>query len=247
MNLSADGFVVFPRDEKLEAWAREAYSAALNVLSDPDMQKAWLRHGGTWFVGVDALPNSPDGSIGGMALRGAWQDLVAPPTHWHQAQLSVTYRGYPAQDQDESDAAHRYRVKRCGAHVDGLLLEDGRRYPREPHRFVLGLPLNDSDACPLVVWCGSHRPMRAALKAHIGDRDPRDVDVTEVYKATRATLFETCTPVEVTAKPGQAILLDRHVLHGIKPWEDNQTMPPEGRMVAYFRPLCDDASDWLAD
>lgn len=244
-DLRRDGFTVFAPDAAVAAWSAAAHRAAKAVVADPTMQARWLRHGGTWFVGVDALPSGPDGAIGGVPLRGPWQPLIQPPAIWHRAQLSVIYRGYPQQDESESDAAHRYRVARCGAHVDGLLLENGRRYPREPHRFILGLPLNHSDACPLVVWRGSHLRMRAALRAVIGDRDPRNVDVTEAYKAARAEVFQTCQQVEVRASPAQAVLLDRFALHGVTAWTEGVHLPPEGRMIAYFRPQVADPHDWL--
>lgn len=245
MTLKQDGFTVFARDAAVAAWSEAALGAALSVVADPAMQARWLRHGGTWFVGVNALPNSPDGTIGGVPLRGPWERHIQRPDKWHPAQLSVMHRGYPQKDPSESEAAQRFRVRRYAAHMDGLLLEDGRRYPREPHAFILGLPLNDSDACPLVVWQGSHLRMKAAMRAAIGVRDPRDVDVTEAYKAARAEVFETCTPVAVQAAPGQAVLLDRFTLHGVAPWQDGTRMPDEGRMIAYFRPQFSNPMDWL--
>ena len=245
MTLDRDGFTVFAWDAAVAAWSAAAHRAALAVAADPAMQACWLRHGATWFVGVDALPNGPDGAIGGMPLHGPWQRHIQLPDTWHPAQLSIIYAGYPKRDTDESEAAHRYRVRRCAAHMDGLLLEDGRRYPREPHAFILGLPLNDSDACPLVVWQGSHLRMKAALRAVIKGRDPRKVDVTDAYKAARAEIFETCTPVAVQAAPGQAILLDRFALHGVAPWKEGMTLPDEGRMIAYFRPQFSDPMEWL--
>ena len=159
----------------------------------------------------------------------------------------MVYPGYPQQDEDESDAAHRFRVKRCAAHVDGLHLEDGRRIVREAHAFILGLPLNESDACPLVVWRGSHLAMRAALAEDVGAGDPRGADVTDAYTNARAAVFETCAPVEVQMKVGQAVLVDRFAVHGVAPWRVGDSAPPEGRMVAYFRPEFDDPNDWLRD
>lgn len=245
MTLDRDSFKVFAIDAAVAAWSAAAHRMATAVAADPTMQARWLRHDGTWFVGVDALPNGPDGAIGGVPLQGPWERHVQPPETWHPAQLSVLYAGYPKRDIGDSEAAHRFRVRRCAAHVDGLLLEDGRRYPREPHAFILGLPLNHSDACPLVVWQGSHLRMEAALRAAIGARDPREVDVTDAYKAARAEVFETCTPVAVQAEPGQAILLHRFALHGVAPWQDGMVLPAEGRMIAYFRPHFAEPMDWL--
>lgn len=243
-DLSQNGFAVFDADPRVLAWAKAAYDAALTATSDPAMRRAWLRHGETWFVGVDALPNAPDGSVGGVPLAGPWEDAVEPPAAWHAAQVSVVYEGYPKRDAGESEAAHWFRVTRCAAHVDGLHLENGRRIMREPHAFILGLPLNESDACPLVVWRGSHRVMRAGLADAMG-AGTLGADVTDAYKTARAQVFEDCEQVEVQMQPGQAVLVHRHAVHGVAPWRDGMRMLPEGRMVAYFRPECADPNDWL--
>lgn len=241
--LARDGYVVFPHDPAVASWANAAYRAGKAVLD----QEGERRHGGTWFVGVDALPNAADGAVDGVPLAGAWRDHVKMPSVWHPAQLSVVFPGYPQQDPNESDAAHRYRLNRDAAHVDGLLPEgpQKRRYLREPHGFILGFPLDDVSASPLVVWRDSHKLMHAAFRAAFAGLAPQewgDVDVTDVYQSTRRAVFDSCDRVEITAAPGQAILLDRHLLHGVAPWAENA----EGkmRMMAYFRPLIDPA-DWL--
>ena len=241
---AADGFVVFDADPRVARWADAARAAGREVAADPQMQQRWLRHGKTWFVGVDALPNGPDGSIEGVALNGPWRDVVNWDT-WHPAQLSIIYEGYPQQDADESDAAHRYRVNRAAAHVDGLHLEATRRIIREPHAFIIGLPLTQSDACPLVVWRGSHSMMHAALSDGYSGGSPIGHDVTERYKAARARVFEACERVEVQMQPGQAVLLDRFLLHGVAPWKAGDVIPAEGRMVAYFRPVMTEPSLWF--
>ncbi len=241
-----DGFRVFPSDQAVAAWANAAHSVATRLLSDPDTRNAQLRHGQTWFVGVDALPNAHDGSLEGVALTGPWDHHLVPPAEWHRAQLSVVYPGYPKQDPDESDGNHRYRIKRYAAHVDGLLPvgPTRRRYLQEPHAFILGLPLNASGAAPLMVWPGSHRVMRAAFQDAVGFQDPCAVDLTEVYQNARVRCFESIDPVPVDIAPGQAVLLHRHLLHGVAPWEDGADGPPEGRLVAYFRPQYS-AKEWL--
>lgn len=242
-----DGYTVFDSDPATRDWAQAAFEVARDISADPQLRQIHLRHAQTWFVGVDALPNAADGSIAGVPLRGPWQDAVVVPQTWHAAQLSIVYPGYPGQDADESDANHRYRIKRCAAHVDGLLPvgADRRRYLREPHAFILGLPLNDVDAAPLMVWPGSQRIMGNALRRIIGNAPPEDVDVTDAYQAARRIVFETCAPVPVAAVPGQSILLHRHLLHGVAPWEGPQDCP-EGRMIAYFRPQFS-AAAWLKD
>ncbi|GLQ26164.1 hypothetical protein [Sulfitobacter pacificus] len=241
------GFAVFDVDRRVVVWAEAAHKLACRTAENPALRAANLRHGDTWFVGVDALPNAADGSIDGIALAGPWQNRIPEPAEWHPAQLSIVYPGYPKQDPGESDANHRYRITRHAAHVDGLLPigPARRRFLLEPHAFVLGLPLNHSDAAPLMVWPDSHHIMGAAFRALVGDNDPSTIDLTEGYQAARRHVFETITPQPVIAQPGAAILLHRHLLHGVAPWASDATAPPEGRMIAYFRPQFS-AAEWLA-
>ena len=245
--MKGDGFEVFDADPQVLRWAEAAHRIAVPIAADPDIRAANLRHQETWFVGVDALPSAPDGSIEGVPLRGPWQAQVPPTQVWHRAQLSIVYPGYPQQDPEESDANHRYRIKRAAAHVDGLLPIGAakRRFLREPHAFILGLPLNTSDAAPLTIWPGSEYIMGAAFRDLVGGNDPQAVDLTEGYQAARRRCFEQIEPEHIIAAPGQSILLHRHLLHGVAPWEDGQHAPPEGRMIAYFRPEFS-ATEWIA-
>jgi ectoine hydroxylase-related dioxygenase (phytanoyl-CoA dioxygenase family) len=179
-------------------------------------------------------------------LEGPWTDQITAPVRWHRAQLSIVYPGYPRRDPEESTANHRFRRDRHAAHVDGLLPlgPARRRYLKEPHAFILGLPLNDTRAAPLMVYPGSHEIMGAAFAALAEADDPTEVDVTEFYQATRREVFARITPRPVHARPGEAILLHRHLLHGVAARADGDEAPPEGRMVAYFRPLTS-ARRWL--
>ena len=251
--LAKDGYMVLPWDRAVASWAMAAHPEALKTTANPAQQDHWLRHGQTWFVGVDALPNAPDGSIGGVALGGAWQDLVQLPTQWHKAQLSVIYPGYPRRDAAETDSAHQFRLTRDAAHLDGLLAEGPgkRRHLREPHSFVLGIGLNavDAGASPLVVWEGSHHLIRAAFAAAFAGIRPADwanVDVTDIYQAARGQVFATCPRRLITPAFGQAVLVHRLAIHGVAPWERGARALPEGRMIAYFRPILVDPADWLA-
>ncbi|MFT7107027.1 MAG: hypothetical protein ACJAVT_001549 [Yoonia sp.] len=233
--LTRDGYAVFPHDPRVADWARAACEVGYDVLRGDGER----RHGNTWFVGVDALPNAPDGSVAGVPLAGEWLHHVKAPATWHAAQLSVVFRGYPRQDPTESDAAHRFRRNRDEAHVDGLLSEGAQkwRHLREPHGFFVGVPLNDVAASPLVVWRGSHLMMRSAFQRVYAGHDPSDwgdLDVTEVYQTARRVVFETCQRVPLIAKPGQAILIDRHLLYGVATWDPS--IVGDMRMVAYFRP-----------
>lgn len=230
------GYDVLPVDAGVSDWAAAAYQAAITL------DTSERRHGGTWFVGVDALPNARDGSVGGVPMPFAH---MAPD--WHAAQVSIVYDGYPRRDDDESEAAYRFRVNRAAAHMDGLLPEgpSKRRHLREPHGFIIGMALNDATASPLVVWDGSHHVMGAAFSRIFDGTDPvdfGDLDVTDAYQAARREVFETCRRVEVPTRVGEAVILHRHLIHGVAPWAGDA--PKEGRIIAYFRPIAGYA-DWL--
>ena len=243
------GFKVFDHNPRTAAWAKAALNDARKIAADPAMCSFDnLRHGQTWFVGVDALPNAVDGSIGGVPLDGPWQQFV-PDLPQHSGQLSIIYAGYPQQDVGESDANHRYRSARAAAHVDGLLPvgPERRRFAQEYHAYILSVPLNDVAEAPTVVWRGSQRIMQQALRGAIGDADPAQVDITEVYQAARRQVFETCEQVPLRLKVGQSALLHPFVLHGTQAWGDASDPTGEGRMIAFFRPECaGGAAQWLA-
>ena len=245
--LAEEGLVHLPATEATGRWAAAALAAGQAPIARLSHDPRWLRHGGTWFVGVDALPNDATGAVGGVPFPADLQALLPPMAGFHPGQLSVCYEGYPRQDAGESDAAHRYRRRRDGAHVDGLILEAGRRFPREPHAFVLGLALTPAPPAPLVVWRGSHHLMGAAFRDRIGRGDPRDVDVTDTYVETRRTCFEEYARVVVEMAPGGAVLVHRLALHGIAPHDPAHVMPEAGRQMAYFRPLSADPAEWLSE
>lgn len=165
------GWLRFPDDPALHPWLAAARPAASAAVRAP-ANAGWLRCGGTWFAGVNVLPNDARGAVAGSGpLQGRAVDFLRrldlPVQNWDRAQVSVTYPGYPKQSPGESDAAFRFRRDRDAAHVDGLLPigPDRRRMLREPHGFILGLPLTDTGegVSPMVVWQGSHRIMRRAL------------------------------------------------------------------------------------
>lgn len=235
----------------LQAWADAALPAARRHVLSGDEE--W-RCGGTWLAGVDALPNGAGGDIAGVPLPSELR-AVLPwlPDSWHAAQLSTLRPGYPQPWAGESDAAFRFRQTRDAAHVDGLLPigPDRRRMLREPHAFILGLPLTEADpgAAPLVVWEGSQTLIRRAFTAALAPHPPEtwgDIDLTEVYHAARREAFATCQRVALPARPGEALLLHRMILHGMAPWADGALAPPEGRIIAYFRPEFAHVADWLA-
>lgn len=246
------GWQRFAADTGSLCWAAAALQAASGILAEPGGD--W-RAGGTWFVGVDALGNDAAGQVGGAALGGAAVAAVERrfgPQAWHRAQLSVIRPTYPQPDAAESPAAQGYRRTRDAAHVDGLIAEgpDKRRYVREPHGFILGIALTaaDESAAPLVVWEGSHQIMAAAFRARLGGLDAvaqAATDVTEVYTEARRQVFADCPRRLLALTPGEAVVLDRHLLHGVSPWADGAHAAPEGRAIAYFRPLCATVEAWL--
>ena len=206
------------------------------------------RCGGTWFPGVNILPNDASGALaGGPPLGGAAVEFVRErlgPSGfaWDAGQLSICAPGYPRPGAGESAAAARFRRDRDAAHVDGLLREPPSTARRlgETHGFVLGLPLwgvAAAGASPMVVWEGSHEVMRAAFRAAFAGVAPErwgGVDLAEIYQQARRRCFETLRRVEVTAPVGGAYVIHRLALHGVAPWTAADGAPQ--RAVAYFRP-----------
>lgn len=249
-----DGWVAFDADAALRDWVSAALRRARAAVDDPAQRANGLVCEGTWFVGVDALPNDASGTLGATPLTGVARDFADSlfgPLPLHPAQVSVIWPGYPRPRGGESAGAFRYRQRRDAAHVDGLLATGPhrRRMLKEPHAWILGLPLNPvpEGAAPLVVWPGSHHVMRRAFAQAFDGVPPEqwpDIDVTDMYQTARAEVFETCERLELPAQPGEAYLLHRMTLHGVAPWDDDDKHA-EGRMIAYFRPELPWIEDWL--
>lgn len=233
----------------IAAWAQAAAQVAEAAASGS--AEPW-RCGGTWFVGLDALDNDAAGSVGG--VKFPWDEVGLDPVALHRAQLSVVRAGYPQRSDDETDAAFRFRLNRDAAHLDGLIAEgpDKRRRVVEPHRWIVGLPLNraDAGASPLVVWQGSHRIMREGLLAALAgvpQAEWGNADITDAYQAARKRVFAECARVELPGAPGEAVVLHRLLVHGVAPWAQDAQAAGAGRMVAYFRPLAGSVAEWLMD
>ena len=246
--LAARGWQLFAPEAGVADWVAHALPAARRAVGDP-ANAGWMRCAGTWFAGVDVLPNDALGAVagspplGGAGVAAALAGVGLSRVDWHRGQVSVVHPGYPRPMAGETDAAFAYRRNRDGAHVDGLLPVGParRRMLREPHAFILGLALTGADAgaAPLVVWDNSHHVMRRALARALAGIAPvrwRNTDVTEAYHAARREVFETCARVTLQPAPGEAVVLHRLALHGIAPWADGAGAPAEGRMIAYFRP-----------
>lgn len=232
------------RHPDITRWAEAALPLAQRVIEASS--EPW-RCGGTWFVGVDALSNGPDGAVAGVAFP--WKALPLTPVELHRGQLSVIRPGYPQPSADEAPSAFAFRQSRDAAHLDGLLPmgPSRRRMIQEPHRWILGLPLTDIRNSPLVVWEGSHRIMAAALHAALCPHPPEtwaDVDVTDAYQIARAQVFETCPRVELPVGIGEATVLHRLTVHGVAPWQGEDAGE---RIIAYFRPLLTTVAEWITD
>ena len=194
------------------------------------------------------MPNGLDGAVDGVDFP--WHALPLAPEPLHRAQLSVIRPGYPQPSPDETPAAFAFRRDRDAAHLDGLLPigPDKRRMVKEPHAWILGLPLNDATASPLTVWEGSHEILRAALLQALSPHPPEtwgDIDITDAYQAARKRIFASCRRVELPARPGEATLLHRLLLHGVAPWKLGDHAPGEGRIIAYLRPQLASVKSWL--
>ncbi|MEL7166780.1 MAG: hypothetical protein AAGL96_15020 [Pseudomonadota bacterium] len=243
MDLDKDGYAFIAPSKAGKRWVQAACNVTRGIVSDTVIRKRNLRHGQTWFVGVDVLPNAPDGSIAGVALPMEWRAL-APDMPLHAGQVSIIYPGYPGRDLHERVGNHRYRRLRGAAHVDGLLPEGParRRFAREYHAYVLGIPLGNVRQAPTLVWPGSHRIIQRALRDAIGPAPIGNVDITDAYQSARQTVFDRSEPVPLHVDEGGAFLLHRFALHGTAPWDG-----PAGpaRAVAFFRPQLCSATDWL--
>ncbi len=257
VDLSDTGWLRFAKDAGSEHWVQHATPAAIAAVQDPKARDKWLQCQGTWFVGVDCLQNDMSGAVAGSgALDTAALETASAlygPLPLHPAQISVVWPGYPKPRAGESEAGFRYRLNRDAAHVDGLLAVGAtrRRHVIERHAYILGITLTDTDpgASPLVVWEGSHIVMGAVfgrVLAGLPQSDWDTVDLTGIYQAARREVFDTCRRIEIATRPGEAVLLHRHCLHGVAPWKEGATAPSEGRMIAYFRPeFQKDTRDWL--
>lgn len=249
------GWRRFSYDPAIAAWAQAALRQAKAVVAQPEMRKKWLQCQGTWFVGVDALASDGQGALGEVSLAGEVIDWLSEMDYlpFHPAQLSVIYPGYPKPRIGDTEAGFRYRKNRDAAHVDGLLAvgPERRRMLKEPHAFILGLPLNSCSpaASPMVVWEGSHLIIAEVFQKAFAGIDAAswaEVDVTAVYQAARRQVFERCKRVLVHAAPGEAYVVHRLALHGVAPWQSGADAPEEGRMIAYFRPELETKSLWSA-
>ena len=247
------GWIKFDFDHRVAHWANVANSKITSKLKNKTIFENNLTCQGTWFVGVDALDNNPDGALGETPLSGPFETLMksSEVCDLHSAQVSIIFEGYPKPRDQESQSSFNFRLKRDAAHVDGLIADfpGGPRKLKEPHAYVLGIPINQAPkgASPVVVWEGSHQLMAKAFERFFLNRKPeewRDLDVREVYSETRKSVFEKCKRRVLHANLGESYVIHRLCLHGISPWEPQTKNFSEGRKIAYFRPELQDLAAW---
>lgn len=228
-----------------------------------DENQHWLRHGGTWFAGVNVLANDGQGRVkNGIALQGlvaAFLELKlgANLSALDRAQISVCYPGYPKASEDQSSTSFAYRLRRDAAHLDGLLRDPTfgdnppERYIRENHDYILGIALSEANcvAAPFVVWRGSHQKVHQHFSQYLQDIPPQkwvDVPIRETYQALRKKCFDNCDRIELPLQRGQAVVAHRLLLHGTAPWDNKASADSDGRMLCFFRPASLSPQDWLA-
>lgn len=254
------GWCSFAHSEELHQWAKSVQPVVGQLLTDAALAH-WWRHGETWFAGVNLLPNDRSGGVDDGPVLGAdvcaWVRRTAmlgagETIAWERGQPSVLRPGYPRHGAQETEAAHRFRRNRDAAHVDGLLPvgEQRRRMPQEFHRFILGIPLQQSPAHagPTVVWEGSHKLIQQAFIEALKDvpiQDWPQTDLTDVYQRTRTEVFDRCKRVEVHVPPGECYLIHRFAVHGMAPWEERAGDQGKLRSIVFFRPEIGSRWDWL--
>ena len=247
------GWVKFKFDERVVRWANAANSKIISKLKNKEIFDNNLTCQGTWFVGVDALENDTDGALGEISLSGPFESLMkrTEARGLHAAQVSIIFEGYPKPRDQESESSFNFRLKRDAAHVDGLIADfpGGPRKLKEPHAYVLGIPLNQAPkgASPVVVWEGSHHLISKAFSRLFLNRDPKEwahLDVREVYIQTRKSIFEKCKRRVLHANLGESYMIHRLCLHGISAWDFEVKNFNEGRKIAYFRPELQHLGRW---
>ncbi|MEM9471024.1 MAG: hypothetical protein AAGA00_03640 [Pseudomonadota bacterium] len=254
----SSGWCSFETDPAVLNWVEFALPAARATLDDPAQQQ-WTRYQGTWFAGVNALPNDASGRLpqgpplAGNAIEFIAAELGLPQFGWDKAQVSICYPGYPQPMAGETEGQHNFRKNRDAAHVDGLrgIGQPRRRFLEEGHAFVLGIPMVEAspDASPFVIWEGSHEIMRRTFMSALADipsTDWIDIDLTDCYQQARKQCFDQCRRVVIHASPGETYLAHRLSLHGVAPWGDTANAGPDGRMICYFRPELPDRAGWLS-
>ncbi len=255
--LNQNSWAVCEPDKRMLTWIRNAKNTAQQKLKVDGFDKTQLRCGGTWFVGANFLDNDSFGTLNkvrleGMAIEAILERYGRLFCEWDRAQISICYPGYPKPSKQETAAAFSFRKNSFGAHVDGILPigNPKRRYAKEYHAFIFGIPLEDYNqfAAPVVVWEGSHRIIRTFLSRVLlqnGVEKWKNLDITQIYAEARKEALSKCKKKIIHVPLGGCYVLHRLAVHGIMPWKKRGNSEAESRMVAYFRPILKDSQFWL--
>lgn len=260
------GWVKFCSDKRLLNWLD-------SLQKNCDIDSLYPRHDyhhlwrcdGTWFVGVDTIPNDHHGIVRqSLPLDGSIIDFIKQHLwqrpQWHRGQLSVCFPEYPKKGDEDTLKSWQFRIKHHAAHCDGIhgigkFTNDQKksRFLKEHHRFILAIPLDNitQHNAPMMLWQESHRLIQKMLCdvfANMLTCEWQNYDITKIYQHCRRHILETITPIAMTANYGDAYLLHRHLLHGIKSW-DRANHEAKIRRIIYFRPSYHHDSksmhDWL--
>ena len=269
LNLCENGWCFLNTDNDHYDWINEAkkqikFKFSQNVIKDQD-----LRSGSTWFVGTNFLDNNSQGKIGARQFSKKIINNISSYfgtkiQYWDKGQVSICWPGYPKKDTLESEKSFNFRIKRFASHIDGIipLGSKKRRFAKEYHAFILGLPImnNFKNNASLVVWEGSHKIFRNFFRniyEGVSSNKISHIDITELYNECRNKVFTKCNVKKIVPNFKQPYLLDRHLLHGIDQWKDQNfgsyvikhknsvNNLSNGRIVVYFRPVFSDPYDWI--
>ncbi|MGL5012636.1 MAG: hypothetical protein ACRC6I_22435, partial [Paracoccaceae bacterium] len=103
------GWQIIGPHADIAAWAGAAHPLACAAIA---ADSGGWRCGGTWHVGLEALPNGVDGALSGVGFP--WGALALEPMALHAGQVSVIRPGYPQPWAGESEAGFAYRLRRDG-------------------------------------------------------------------------------------------------------------------------------------
>ena len=251
------GWAVVHEDSGMSKWIVTAKKSVLKRLNSNQLDTKQFKCGGKWFVGVNFLDNDKNGRLDnfefdGIAVRAIKDHFGELFKFWDKAQVSICYEGYPKPSDDETSAAFAFRKNKFGAHVDGILPigKSKRRYAREFHTFILGIPLESYDifAAPLVVWEGSHQIVRGYLSKKLLNtsvKSWKNIDITQTYHEARKEIFLKCRKKIIMVPAGGSYILHRLALHGVMPWKKTGDLEANSRKIVYFRPVLKAPQLWL--
>ena len=85
------GYIEFKYEEQIAKWAEFAEKKGNEILGNPNQLAKWLQCEGTWFVGVDVLPNDSKGNFEEVKFPHTFSSLMENINlkSYHKGQLSV--------------------------------------------------------------------------------------------------------------------------------------------------------------